>query len=230
MELSKYREVQAIAKKVLSELGNHISSDSTEISIATSAKNLMAKYGVNDTWYHNVPALVLLGSRSCSSISGKDYAPSNEPVGISNLITVDLSPSIDHYWGDCARSLCMEDGSYSSSPQNEEFSDGLRTETKLHKMMIEFVTPETKFCDLYNFGNEQIQKFGYENLDFLSNLGHSIEIDLKDRMFIDKDCLEKLGSTRLFTFEPHIRKKGRPWGFKHENIYYFDVEGNAVEL
>ena len=29
----------------------------------------------------------------------------------------------------------------------------------------------------------------------------------------------------LFTFEPHIRKVGKKWGFKLENIYYFSAVG-----
>ena len=41
---------------------------------------------------------------------------------------------------------------------------------------------------------------------------------------------EPLGSVNFFTFEPHIRKAGGRWGFKHENIYYFDDTNSAVEL
>ncbi len=230
MNLNKYQEIQVIAKRVLSELGDLITNESTEKSIASSAIKLMSKYGLKDTWYHNTPAFVLLGSRSCLSISGKNYSPSDEMVEATNLVTVDLSPSQNHYWGDCARSFCIENGKYNPLPESEEFEEGIRTEKELHKNMIEFVTPETRFFDLYNFGNEQIQNFGYENLDFLSNLGHTIETDVNDRKFIDKMCSEKIGISRLFTFEPHIRKKGGEWGFKHENIYYFDPAGNAVEL
>ncbi len=230
MNLEKYQEIQAIAKRVLSELGNSITSESTEKTIATTAVQLMREYGVKDTWYHNTPALVLLGSRSCLSVSGKNYTPSSEMVGATNLVTVDLSPSKNCYWGDCARSFCIEGGSYKPLPESEGFKEGLRIERELHKQMLRFVTPETRFFDLYNFGNEQIQNFGYENLDFLANLGHTIETDLNDRKFIDKNCFEKIGSSQLFTFEPHIRRKAGEWGFKHENIYYFDPAGNAVEL
>ena len=96
--------------------------------------------------------------------------------------------------------------------------------------MIEFVSPETLFSELYAFGNQLITDMGYENLDFLGNLGHSIEVDPANRRFIDKKCHEPLGSVRLFTFEPHIRKVGCQRGYKHENIYYFDELGLATEL
>lgn len=96
--------------------------------------------------------------------------------------------------------------------------------------MKEFVSPETKFSDLYKFGNDLISDFGWENLDFLENLGHSIETKPEERRFIDKNCHEQLGSVPLFTFEPHIRQRAGKWGFKHENIYYFNILGEIVEL
>ena len=71
---------------------------------------------------------------------------------------------------------------------------------------------------------------GFENLDFLGNLGHSIEAKTQERRFIDKNCNEKLGNVQLFTFEPHIRKSGGSWGYKHENVYYFDQSGQVQEL
>ncbi len=230
MDLARYKEVQNIAKEVLSELAGYITADSTEKFIASRAGLLMKAKGIGDTWYHDVPALVLLGSRSCLSISGKDYSPSNELVGDTNLVTVDLSPKQGAYWGDCARSICIEKGNHILIPNDEEFSRGLKAEKKLHRSMIDFVTTETTFSDLYKYGNELIEEMGYENLDFLSNLGHSIETQLGDRKFIDENCFDLLSGAKLFTFEPHIRKKGSTWGFKHENIYYFSSEGKVIEL
>lgn len=75
--MKEYREIQSIAKKVLEELSSYITPLSTETSIANEAISLMQKYGVQHTWYHGVPAFVLLGSRSCDSISGRDYVPSD---------------------------------------------------------------------------------------------------------------------------------------------------------
>ena len=65
MDIEQYRRVQAIAKEVHNELGDFISPYSTESSILKSAVDLLKEKGVIDTWYHNVPAFVLLGSRSC---------------------------------------------------------------------------------------------------------------------------------------------------------------------
>lgn len=230
MTLEQYQSVQSIAKHVHNELGQFITRASTEHSIAATCIELLAEQGINDTWYHGVPAFVLLGSRSCLSISGRDYIPANEEVGESNVVTVDLSPLLEGVWGDCARTYCIEDGEYTPRPEGDIFCNGLFTEYTLHSLMRNFVTPETRFQELFTFGNEQIHKLGFDNLDFLKNLGHSIEIDLADRRYIDENCDTKLGEVSYFTFEPHIGKKGSAWGFKHENIYYFDSYGVVQEL
>ncbi|WP_230389669.1 M24 family metallopeptidase [Vibrio nitrifigilis] len=230
MNIEQYRRVQAIAKEVHNELRDFISPYSTESSISKSAMDLLKEKGVTDTWYHNVPAFVILGSRSCLSISGRDYLPSREFVGEYNLITVDLSPMIGDVWGDCARSYYVEDGVCSLNPISKEFSDGHDVQRFLHKKMKEFLTPDTKFSELYEFGNNLIQESGFKNLDFLGNLGHSIEVEPSKRRFIDKDCSQEIGCVKFFTFEPHIKLIGGKWGFKHENIYYFDENGAPCEL
>jgi hypothetical protein len=95
MDFDTYQNVQRIAKEAHSQPGQFINSESTELTIAQHATDLLSELGAPETLYHNVPAFVLLGSRSCLSISGKDYQPSLERVGDTNLLTVDLSPMID---------------------------------------------------------------------------------------------------------------------------------------
>lgn len=230
MPTEKHKVVQAIAKEVQTRLASFITPESTECSIVGKAVDLLAELGVTETWYHNVPAFVLLGTRSCLSISGRDYKPANEQVGDTNLITVDLSPKIGQVWGDCARSFAVEGGRVTRNPKLSEFASGFQIEKSLHAEMIEFVDPSTKFSELFEFANARIKQFGYENLDFLGNVGHSIEVRTSDRRFVDSRCSQKLGDVAFFTFEPHIRRIGSHWGFKHEEIYYFNKEGRAVAL
>jgi hypothetical protein len=230
VKFEEYRMVQAAAKAVHGRISDFIGPDSTEQTIVDSSIRLLSEQGITDTWYHNVPAFVLLGSRSCLSISGKDYSPSNEPVGETNLVTIDLSPMLGTTWGDCARSYYIESGICTNEPSLSEFQDGKSAEVRLHQAMTDFVKPETRFCELYEFGNCLIHSLGFENLDFLGNLGHSIELATSERRFIDQCCEEVLGSVQFFTFEPHIRKSGGVWGFKHEEIYYFDEKDGAVAL
>lgn len=91
-------------------------------------------------------------------------------------------------------------------------------------------TRKTSFEALHCFANDMIRKNGFENLDFLGNLGHSIEKDKTARRYIDKGNRLPLSSVHSFTFEPHIRTQNGKWGFKHENIYYFDDAGKVKEL
>jgi len=225
-----HKKAQDAAKEVLRRLSSFISSQESERTIADFAVGMLKDYGIHKTWYYETPALVLLGSRSCTSISGKDYKPPDELVGNENLVTVDLSPMVDGCWGDCARSYAVEYGEVTEQPSNQEIANGLRFVRELHTLMKEFVKPSTTFAQLYEFGNMHIERNRYENLDFLKNLGHSIEQNLKDRRFIDRTCDEPLDSATFFTFEPHIRKVQGKWGFKHENIYYFSEAKQLREL
>ena len=228
--LEEYRAVQAIAKAVLADLAFTIEPADTERSIADRAALLLKERGITETWYYACPALVLLDSRSCLSISGRDYEPGDERVGRCNLVTVDLSPLRAGIWGDCARSFFVEDGQCIQTPALLEFARGAEVERSLHESMQAFVTPQTSFEELFQFANAEIARHGFENLDFLGNVGHSIECRLEDRRYAELGNRQLLGESRLFTFEPHVRAAGSAWGFKHENIYYFAANGRVQEL
>ncbi|WP_137937357.1 M24 family metallopeptidase [Chitinivorax sp. B] len=225
-----YRAVQVRAKSVPLQLVNQITPDDTESSIVTKAETLLAAVGLTETWYYQCPVLVLLGSRSCRSESGRTYIPAREPVGDTNVITVDLSPSAGRVWGDCARTIFMEQGRPTLEPATSEFQHGMAMLRRLHQAMQRFVEPNTQFGELYEYANHQIMAAGYENLDFLGNVGHSIATRREERLFIEAHNSARLDEAPFFTFEPHIRRVGGKWGFKYENIYYFDQHGQATEL
>ena len=69
-KLAEYQKVQAVAKVVLEEIEKFITENSIEKEIAEQCKKLLEKHGIHETWYYGCPALVLLGSRSCVSVSG----------------------------------------------------------------------------------------------------------------------------------------------------------------
>ncbi|MFZ6658849.1 M24 family metallopeptidase [Undibacterium sp. TJN19] len=229
-QIAKHREVQKAAKAVLARLANMITSTDTEQSIADKAYAMLCESGYTETWYHQCPALVLLGSRSCVSVSGRDYQPSTEMVGAANLVTVDLSPTHAEYWGDCARSFPVENGKVTQAPQLLEFRNGLSFLRHLHMQMLEVVTPETTFGQLYDWANLRIRQNGFVNLDYRNNVGHSIVTKHDDRQYIQSDNKIALGDAPFFSFEPFIRLKGGKWGFKHEEIFYFNASGKLEEL
>lgn len=227
--VAAHRKAQDAAKAVLRELAATLGPDDTEQSIASRATGALARYGIQDTWYHDCPALVLLGSRSCTSVSGRDYRPAVEPVGPTNLVTVDLSPSHEGHWGDCARSFVVEQGQVTERPDNPELRRGVEFVGRLQSAMRDFLTPQMTFHDLAVWTARQIEAEGFENLDFRGNVGHSIAARREDRVYIEAGNHRPLAEVSFFTFEPHVRAKDGQWGFKHEDIFFFNAT-DAVEM
>lgn len=102
-------------------------------------------------------------------------------------------------------------------------------EDGLHKELLEFANIETTFEELYYHINEIITENGFINLDFMGNLGHSIVKNKGDRVYIEKGNKQKLSDVDYFTFEPHISIPRSKYGYKKENIYYFE-DSKLVEL
>jgi methionine aminopeptidase len=225
-EILDYQTVQGKAKLVLTQVGRLATPGMSEEDIANLCVNLLELEGITETWYYDVPAFVLAGDRSIISVSGRDYTPSSDVrLSQGDILTVDLSPSLNGRWGDCARSFCVGLDRY-----NALIQDGMDAEHELHRKLLAWVTPDKSFNDLYEYMNEEIAFLGFENLDFAGNLGHSVELSRKDRIYVESGNLKLLSDVSLFTFEPHIRKPGSQVGVKHENIYYFDDEGKLTEL
>lgn len=63
----------------------------------------------------------------------------------------------------------------------------------------------------------------------MGNLGHSIVKVKSDRVYIEKGNKSKIGEVKYFTFEPHIAFPDSKYGYKKENIYYFEGD-KLVEL
>ena len=105
-EISAYRNVQALAKAALAEVGSLAAPGMSEADIAELSIASLRKQGITETWYYEVPAYVLVGARSILSMSGRDYVPSVDTyLENGDIFTVDLSPSVNGRWGDCARTL-----------------------------------------------------------------------------------------------------------------------------
>jgi len=232
--VEKNKIAQNIARETISELHHFVRVGMSEKEIENKALELMTKKGSNSWWYHGIGALVLLGRRSIESMSGRAYhASEDNRVAENDIVTVDLAPTVDGFWGDYARTLFVEGGSVAKEddPKTPLYRDGLETELVLHEKVLKYTTPEMTYEQLFFKINAEIKELGFENLDVHGNLGHSVEIDQADRIYIE------LGNTRSFqevgkpfTFEPHIRRVSGSIGFKRENIYYFNQSGVLILL
>lgn len=234
LDIKKYKAAQDIARKAMNDLHSFVEPGVSEAAITKMAIQLLTDYGSNSWWYHGIGAFVLLGKRSILSMSGTQHTPSEDNlVGENDIVTIDLAPTLDGYWGDYARTIFVENGKAADEdqPTKPEFREGLDAELHIHQRLFDLFRPEMTYEELFFLLNDEIKQLGFENLDFHGNLGHSIEWEQGDRIYIEKDNQTNFAACgKPFTLEPHIRVKGGALGYKRENIYYFDADGTLACL
>ena len=220
-------EVQNIAKKTIEYMKGRIKSGMTLLEVRNICEGKMMELGADSFWYWDIGAFVFSGDETVLSVSGKNYRTSQKVIGEQDMITIDLTPQIGNTWGDYARTLAVENGIVveTENVNNSEWKNGLLMEEYLHHEMCRFVTPDRTFEELHYYINNIIEEKGYVNLDFMGNLGHSIVTRKNDRIYIEKGNQMRLGDVSYFTFEPHISIPGSKYGYKREDIYYFEYGG-----
>lgn len=223
--------MQAIAKETIEYAKQHIKAGMTLLELRKLCEEKMLELRADSFWYWDIGALVFGGDETTVSVSGTEYVTSDRAIAENDIVTIDLSPQKNNIWGDYARTLIVQNGRVVECEeiQNAEWKSGLLMEDYLHEELFRFVTPQTTFEELYYHMNHIIEEKGFVNLDFLGNLGHSIVKEKKDRIYTEKGNHTCLGDVAYFTFEPHIAVKGSRYGYKKENIYYFE-HGQLKEL
>lgn len=224
--------MQNIARLTFEYIKNVIKPGMTLIDVRKLCETNLLKLGADSFWYYDIGAFCFSGKDTTISISGREYITPNIVIKEDDIITIDLSPQCNNIWGDYARTIIIENGIVKNSINqitNVEWKNGLILEDKLHEKMKNFVNRNTTFNDLFIYINNYIKQKGYVNFDFNGNLGHSIVKNKEDRVYIEKGNNLKLSDVKMFTFEPHIGQKNSAYGFKKENIYYFE-ENELVEL
>ena len=228
MEKQSYSRIQLAAKQTIEYIKKIIKPGMNLLEIRKFCEEKLLELGADSFWYWDVGAFVFAGDETTVSVSGKQYVTSDRVIGNNDIITIDLSPQVGNIWGDYARTIIVENGMVVENIgliENPEWKSGLQMEEKLHAELLRFATKETTFEKLYYHMNEFIVENGFVNLDFMGNLGHSIVKTKGDRVYIEKGNMTKLGDVKYFTFEPHISFPDSKYGYKKENIYYFDENG-----
>lgn len=192
----EYSQVQDIAKKTIEFIKNNIHAGMTLLEVRRLCETKMIELGADSFWYWDVGAFVFAGDETTLSVSGKEYTTSERIIAENDIITIDLSPQNGDTWGDYARTIIIENGKVveRDNVSNAEWKNGLLMEEYLHEEMCKFVTPKTTFEELYYYINGMIKK------------GNQLS----------------LGDVNYFTFEPHISVPNSKYGYKRDNIYYFD--------
>ena len=230
--ISEYRTVQGYAKETIEYIKTVIRPGMSLPEVRRLCEEKLKSLGADSFWYYDIGAFVFAGDETTVSVSGREYSTSDRVIESDDIITIDLSPQVGDTWGDYARTVIVEGGKVVPTVDeivNDEWRGGLLMEKKLHDKMTQIVSPQMTFEELYYQMNEFIKAEGFINLDFLGNLGHSIVRRKEDRIYIEKGNNTKLGDVSFFTFEPHISVSGSKYGYKMENIYYYE-DGVIKEL
>ena len=227
----QYKQVQQIAKDTIEYIKTQIKPGMSLKELREKCEQKMLDLGADSFLYWDVGAFVFANDETTLSVSGRDYKTSDRVIEENDIITIDLSPQNGDTWGDYARTVIVENGKVvqTDAVTNTEWKNGLEMEAFLHNELIQYVTEQTTFEQLYYHMNALIEEKGFINLDFMGNLGHSIVRKKDDRIYIEKGNHTCLGDVAFFTFEPHISIAGSKYGYKMENIYYFE-NGQLVEL
>ena len=228
IEKQSYSRIQLAAKQTIEYIKKIIKPGMNLLEIRKLCEEKLLELGADSFWYWDVGAFVFAGDETTVSVSGKQYVTSDRVIGNNDIITIDLSPQAGNIWGDYARTIIVENGKVVEEIgliENPEWKSGLQMEEKLHIELLRFATKETTCEELYYHMNKYIVENGFLNLDFMGNLGHSIVKTKGDRVYIEKGNVTKLGDVKYFTFEPHISFPDSKYGYKKENIYYFDENG-----
>lgn len=219
-----YKRVQQIAKDTMAYAKEHIVPGMNLLDIRKMCDAKMLELGADSFWYWDVGAFVFAGDETTESVSGKTYRTSDRIIAPNDIITIDLSPQSGDTWGDYARTIILQNGTVVELDAVDfpEWKHGLLMEELLHSELKKFAKPETTFHELYDHMNQFITAHGFVNLDFAGNLGHSIVRQKNDRVYIEKGNQIRLGDVAFFTFEPHISVTGSLYGYKKEDIYFFE--------
>ena len=131
--------MQNLNRKTMQYLINNISVGMSLKEIKDMCEKYMLENGADSFWYWNVGALIFSGDETTMSISGKRYKVANRIITNNDIITIDLSPQNNNYWGDFARTIIIENSKVINdinNIQNQEWKNGLLMEKYLHERLI----------------------------------------------------------------------------------------------
>ncbi len=219
-----HSDVQMIAKKTIEYIMTEITAGMKLKEICRRCEDKMLELGADSFWYWDISAIIYSGGDTRISVPGSDYSTADKTVKTDDIITLDLNPQVGDIWGDYARTIIVENGKVIGQIHeiaNDEWRNGMTVEKKLHSLMMEIVSPQMTFEELYERIHERVEEEGFVNLDMKGKYGHSIARREEKRIYVEKGNKAKLGDVSYFAFETHIGLPDSKYGFKRENIYHF---------
>jgi hypothetical protein len=100
--------------------------------------------------------------------------------------------------GQCVVTPATGQNRRSAMPQTQELAAGRHFLASLHTKMQKTLYPEMKFHALFDWTNDCIKTSGFENLDFLGNVGCSIAAPREDRQYIEVHNMRLLQEAHFY--------------------------------
>ena len=147
-------DMQNLNRETMKYLKKNITVGMSLPEIRNICEKFMLENGADSFWYWNVGAFVFSGDETTVSVSGRTYQTSERIIGNNDIITVDLSPQNNNVWGDYARTIIIENGKVIENTEdihNNEWKQGVQMEQYLHKLLIENVTVNMTFEELFYY-------------------------------------------------------------------------------
>lgn len=134
----------------------------SERDVETAAVTHMRAAGVAHTW-----TITNVGLGANARICFPTHPPTDLRAQASDLLMVDVHPiTPDGFWGDCTR--CAVIG------HHPEAAQALHDLETLHHEVLAHCRPGMPASELFGLAAERLEADGFELLDQLSNIGHSL--------------------------------------------------------
>ena len=229
--LNNYSQlIQKHCKTIMYEMRDQILVGKSELDLYQDCLRLIKQHGIDEFWYHGIPAMIAIDHDTKRSASGKSYLPSNTRYLHSNsFLTIDLSLAINNCWGIYADSFVLHNGELTlNNIQHVEVKILKQASLAMHEYLMQIAHPDMTFHELYELLHQYSRSLNVLHLDFRGNYGHSIVPALDQRVFIEKNIAVQLGNSE-FSFEPHLMLEKGLIGYKQADVYCFR-EGKAVPV
>ncbi len=155
-------EAQNLAKAAAATALRAAAPGVTEREVELAGSDILRAAGVEHVW-----TITNVGVGPNAHICFPTHPPTDLAVAERDVVMVDIHPITPAgFWGDCTR--CRVIGDYA------EAASALRDLEKLHYETLEKCRPGMPANELFGLSAQRLKAEGFELLDLLANIGHSL--------------------------------------------------------
>ena len=205
------------------ELAKTLTVGESEKEIVDRYYSLLAQADLTNHWY---PALIYIGESTGLPISRRYHLPSDEVrLKDNDIIMIDSTPLDGTVWSNWAETFSVGNDSF--------FAQLIEDSKEIVDKTYAYTISEAKTIqDIYKFAMNLINNSGFESLDPMGDVGHSIfqvpegqtvdKTPQADRLFIYPEHGDR-PIEGIISIEPQIGKKhpknGQMYSTKMQKVY-----------